>query len=393
MTINVLANYKVHPSGFSNFELATIETFFRLAARKAPFWSVCAELEEASVILLNVSDIQDINNIKSRRIGGKKIVVVGASDLGTGWPLLNRPLRLTSMLTALNALVSPTGAMPPPAAQPGPVGRSFQSPLMQGRNTPTPSTQPMPLRPMPAPAQGMAPSAPVFPSPAALAPAATPPSSKQWPLHDVFATPKPPAVSEMSFENSSRISSAMSPSTSPAFAPPGVTLPSRFAAAATSAAPVAAEPTHTVLIVDDSDVALKFMQSRMRVFGYTAQLARSGEEALALIAQKDFQFVFLDVMMAGLDGYQTCRAIKQNRSKQANVPVVVMLTSRGGTIDKIRGSMSGCDAYLTKPLNEQQLGLVLSKHGAATMRPGDRNEPKRMSPISTYTTRNSGRSP
>ncbi len=389
MTINVLANYKVHPSGFSNFELATIETFFRLAARKAPFWSVCAELEDASVILLNVSDIQDIDNIKSRRIGGKKIVVVGASDLGTGWPLLNRPLRLTSMLTALNALVSPAGTAPPPVAQPSPVSRSLQSPLIQGRNPPIPSTQPMPLRPMPAPAQGMAPTAPVLPSQAALTPTATQPSSKQWPLHDVFATPKAP----VGFENSSGISSAMSPSTSLAFAPPGVTLPSRFAAAAMSAAPATQDPKQTVLIVDDSDVALKFMQSRMRVFGYTAQLARSGEEALALIAQKDFQFVFLDVMMAGLDGYQTCRAIKQNRSKQASVPVVVMLTSRGGTIDKIRGSMSGCDAYLTKPLNEQQLGLVLSKHGAATMKSGNLSESKRLPPSSTYTTRNSGRPP
>lgn len=389
MTINVLANYKVHPLGFSNFELATIETFFRLAARKAPFWSVCVELEDAAVILLNVGDVQDIDNVKSRRIGGKKIVVVGVSDFGTGWPVLNRPLRLTSMLTALNALVSPTGSAPPPVAQPSPVSRSLQSPLIQGRNPPIPSTQPMPLQPMAAPAQGMAPSAPVLPSPAALAPLPTRPSSKQWPLHDVFATPKPPAA----FEYSSGISSAISPAASGAGAPPVVNLPGRFAAAAGSAAPATQDSLPTVLIVDDSDVALKFMQSRMRVFGYTAQLARSGEEALALIAQKDFQFVFLDVMMAGLDGYQTCRAIKQNRSKQASVPVVVMLTSRGGTIDKIRGSMSGCDAYLTKPLNEQQLGLVLSKHGAATMKSGDRNEPTRASPFSTYTTRNSGRPP
>ncbi len=389
MTINVLANYKVHPSGFSNFELATIETFFRLAARKAPFWSVCAELEDAAVILLNVNDLHDVDAIRSRRIGGKKIVVVGASDFGTGWPVLHRPLRLTSMLTALNALASPTGSAPPAAALPGAVSRSFQSPLMQGGNAPPLAARPLPLRPVSAPAPGAASSAAVLPSPSALSPALPPPSSKQWPLHDVFATPKPPVAIEIS----SQISAAISPATSAAFAPPVANLPSRFAAAAMSAAPVAQDPKQTVLIVDDSDVALKFMQSRMRVFGYTAQLARSGEEALALIAQKDFQFVFLDVMMAGLDGYQTCRAIKQNRSKQASVPVVVMLTSRGGTIDKIRGSMSGCDAYLTKPLNEQQLGLVLSKHGAATMKAGDHSESKRLPTASTYTTRNSGRSP
>ena len=130
--------------------------------------------------------------------------------------------------------------------------------------------------------------------------------------------------------------------------------------------PVAIPVTARVLVVDDSDVALKFMQNRLRQFGYEGQLARSGEEALAMVAAEDFKFVFLDVMMAGLDGYQTCKALKQNKARK-NTPVVVMLTSRGGTIDKIRGSMAGCDAYLTKPLNERQLAAVLVKHDPAAL--------------------------
>ena len=67
-------------------------------------------------------------------------------------------------------------------------------------------------------------------------------------------------------------------------------------------------------------------------------------------------------MMEGLDGYQTCRAIKQRKYPSGRAPVVVMLTSRGGSIDKIRGGLAGCDAYLTKPLNEVELLRVLSKH-------------------------------
>ena len=121
-----------------------------------------------------------------------------------------------------------------------------------------------------------------------------------------------------------------------------------------------------VLIVDDSDIALKYMQNRLRHFGYESELAKSGEEAMALVGQKSYQFVFLDVMMAGMDGYKTCRVIKNNKVRQGPPPVVIMLTSRGGTIDKIRGSMAGCDAYLTKPLNEKQLALVLSKHDDST---------------------------
>jgi two-component system, cell cycle response regulator len=121
-----------------------------------------------------------------------------------------------------------------------------------------------------------------------------------------------------------------------------------------------------VLIVDDSDIALKYMQNRLRQFGYESELAKSGEEALAMVGKHSYHFVFLDVMMEGLDGYKTCRAIKNNKAHRGAAPVVVMLTSRGGTIDKIRGTMAGCDAYLTKPLNEKQLALVLKKHDEST---------------------------
>jgi CheY-like chemotaxis protein len=132
-----------------------------------------------------------------------------------------------------------------------------------------------------------------------------------------------------------------------------------------AAATLAKQALGKVLVVDDSDVALKFMQNRLRQFGYEGQMARSGEEALALVAEADFKFVFMDVMMSGLDGYQTCKAIKQNKARKGAAPVVVMLTSRGGTIDKIRGTMAGCDAYLTKPLNEKHLVTILVKHDPA----------------------------
>ena len=122
-----------------------------------------------------------------------------------------------------------------------------------------------------------------------------------------------------------------------------------------------------VLLVDDSDIALKYMQNRLRHFGYECELVRSGEEALAMVATHNYQFVFLDVMMAGLDGYQTCKAIKNNKARREPAPVVVMLTSKGGTIDKIRGSMAGCDAYLTKPLNDKKLAVVLAKYDDSTV--------------------------
>ena len=123
-----------------------------------------------------------------------------------------------------------------------------------------------------------------------------------------------------------------------------------------------------ILVVDDSDIALKFMRNRLTRFGFRTDLVNSGEEALGRMNVRPYKFVFLDVMMEGLDGYQTCRAIKQRKYSEGKPPVVVMLTSRGGTIDKIRGTLAGCDAYLTKPLNERDLIAVLAKHDRTVAR-------------------------
>ena len=66
-----------------------------------------------------------------------------------------------------------------------------------------------------------------------------------------------------------------------------------------------------ILVVDDSEVALRFMATHLQRFGFQIHLAKSGEEALRRVAERRFEFVFLDVRMEGLDGFQTCKAIKR----------------------------------------------------------------------------------
>jgi CheY-like chemotaxis protein len=324
----------------------------------------------------------------------QKAVIVGSTDFGTGWPVIPRPLKLTTLLTSLAVFVDGGAAVEAPAT----AGKSAEK---SGVESSAPARPPERVKstvadssssyssgfiPLHAPESASAPlsalgsssgsgPASILQAASTFGPLPVPVASSRPPIRPAAPAARP--VERRAAERGVEFST------------------STFGSQATqrSHAVSAVIAGRKVLIVDDSDVALKFMQSRLRHFGYEGQLARSGEEALTMTAKDDYQFVFLDVMMAGLDGYQTCRAIKQNKGKRPTIPVVVMLTSRGGTIDKIRGSMSGCDAYLTKPLNEQQLGMVLAQHAATSIKkasppPGASGAAgPTASPVATYVSR------
>ena len=116
----------------------------------------------------------------------------------------------------------------------------------------------------------------------------------------------------------------------------------------------------TVLVVDDNATVRMFMQAKLAPFKFEIDFAETGEEAVGLTGSREYACVFLDVVMPGIDGYQVCKLIKAN--KQAiKKTAVVMLTSRSSPFDKLRGSLAGCDEYLTKPLDEDRLLEVIAK--------------------------------
>jgi CheY-like chemotaxis protein len=115
-----------------------------------------------------------------------------------------------------------------------------------------------------------------------------------------------------------------------------------------------------ILVVDDSDVAPRFLASCLGHFGFEVRRARSGEEALSCVAAEPYAFVFMDINMPGIDAYQACKLIKKRPYPAGrSAPVVVMLTSRPGVMDKVRGSFSFCDAHLAKPLQLEAVIRVL----------------------------------
>ena len=107
-----------------------------------------------------------------------------------------------------------------------------------------------------------------------------------------------------------------------------------------------------VLVVDDLPQNLRLLEAVLSPHGFTVVSAGSGEEALALIAQQLPDIVLLDIMMPGMDGYETCRRIREEPTTSF-VPVVMVTAS--GDAEKVRAIEAGADDFITKPLNRAEL--------------------------------------
>lgn len=134
-------------------------------------------------------------------------------------------------------------------------------------------------------------------------------------------------------------------------------------------APAAAAPRprggggREVLLVEDSPIARQFLKQRLQHLGYRVVECASGEAALELLSRRTFEMVFLDVLLGppgSVDGLQLCQRLKQRGAQRAGLrTVVVMVTGLDGATDRVRGSLAGCDAYLTKPLHETEFIATL----------------------------------
>ncbi len=115
----------------------------------------------------------------------------------------------------------------------------------------------------------------------------------------------------------------------------------------------------SILVVDDSLSVRKYMELKLPeiISGpLNIEFASNGRDAMEYIWAQDVHLVFLDVIMPGMDGYNVCKAIKAEKLSD-----VIMLTGKKSPIDRVRGSLSGCDAYLTKPPQDRKLREVVQQ--------------------------------
>ncbi len=106
----------------------------------------------------------------------------------------------------------------------------------------------------------------------------------------------------------------------------------------------------TVLVVDDERHIVQFLELGLRNEGYNVLTAYTGAEAISALEEHSPHVVILDVMMPGMDGFETCRLLKRIK------PVsIIMLTAKDDVEDRIKGLETGADDYMPKPFSFSEL--------------------------------------
>lgn len=139
-----------------------------------------------------------------------------------------------------------------------------------------------------------------------------------------------------------------------------------------SDAPAAAR--RSALLVDDSAIALRFLQLRLQRMGVDSDLAHGSARALELLAQRAYGFVFIDVELgegSALDGLTLCQHIRrQHRHVGGRPPLLVLVSAHHSPVDRARGSFAGCDHYLAKPADDEALRQLLTGRSRSPPRAG-----------------------
>jgi two-component system, chemotaxis family, response regulator PixH len=113
----------------------------------------------------------------------------------------------------------------------------------------------------------------------------------------------------------------------------------------------------TVLVVEDGLTDTEILSRYLQQAGFFVVCARSGEEAQIKLQQQKPDLIVLDVILPGQSGFELCRELKTDPVTK-KIPVVLCSTKNTG-VDKMWGTMLGADAYIAKPVQQDELiGIV-----------------------------------
>lgn len=342
------ASYTVALVGFSQQEAATLESFLRLAARRPPSYRVQDEVMDAQVLIVNADNPQALHLVRCAELPGR-VMLIGATDGGTGWPLQRKPVKLVAVLEALDRVVGgkaaaapearPTAQHPPQPDAAAPMAPAA-SPRRRARDTEFPPTRPM-RRTSPTPGAAV--------------------SDKPTPMPALRPLPPAPAQRPgvMRMTDFGGLDDLPLPSARP---PTGRRSgDSRLSTRQRRGADLPEQPRGEVLLVAESLVEGRILLKRFKRYGLAVDWSREPAQAQGMLKAHPYRLVVIDRLSGQPDAFQVCRTAKQEKHG-GRAPAVIIFAAIAGNMDRIKAGLAGCDAYLKRAVPEADLYKVLSQH-------------------------------
>ena len=114
-----------------------------------------------------------------------------------------------------------------------------------------------------------------------------------------------------------------------------------------------------ILIIEDDVAIADLEKDYLELSGFEVEIENAGDSGLSRALKEPFDLVVLDLMLPGIDGFEVCRRIREEK----NVPIL-MVSAKKDDIDKIRGLGLGADDYMTKPFSPSELVARVKAHMA-----------------------------
>ncbi len=360
-------------------------TQVRMAARRPPSYTVQDEVMDAQILIVNADNTQALHLVRYAELPGK-ILLIGQSDGGTGWPLQLKPVKLVSVLNALDVIV---GVRPAAANQRAPAGgfaatQPFQSSQLQGLDASmrlasgrlaAPDHLPPVASSMGADRGFSATLPPEEEPPRPMAPAvnlrrrrsadtefpATRPMERGE-ERALAAMPPPPqrTTAPGNRQGTMRLTDFGGLDDLPSPPAPRSTRSPR-SRISTDKAAVPDVARGDMLLVAESLVEGRILLKRFKRYGLNIDWSREAAQALVMLKANPYRLVVIDRLKGDPDANQICRSAKQTKGPKG-APVVIMFAPTAGSMDRMKAGLAGSDAYLSRSVSESDLYKVLAQH-------------------------------
>lgn len=375
-------SYTVALVGFSEQEASTLESFLRQAARNTPGYRVQDEVMDAQILIVNADNPQALHLVRHAELPAR-VMLIGKTDGGTGWPLQRKPVKLAAVLAELNRIAGIQTApaadnaraidnsQRQPLASPQPnretrfpatecsAGVSLPpmtptaSPRRRSRDSEFPSTRPMRRTDLTPPTLA---NDPAIAAASLAKPTPMPPLPARRVVPASTAVQRPGVVRMTGFGELEELP-----------LPPARAVPNRRSSdsllpSTRQPTPDALEPPHgEVLLVAESLVEGRTLLKRFKRYGLSVDWSRESEQALVMLGAHSYRLVVIDRLSGQPDALQVCRTAKQKKHG-GRTPVVVVFAAIAGSMDRMKAGLAGCDAYLSRSVGEADLYKLLAQH-------------------------------